>query len=399
MDLADPDAFDILGDHLNNTAERSFYFALPPEIFAATCANLQRSNIINDSSRVVLEKPLGLDKASAIAINDAVANVFPEANIYRIDHYLGKETVQNLLALRFSNLMFEPLWNNMGVDHVQITVSETVGAQGRWKFYDRAGALRDMVQNHILQLLCLVAMEPPASYTADAVRDEKLKVLKALHPIGPANIRTHSVRGHYSSGVCDTEQVPGYLNEDDSEGHSATETYVALKVGINNWRWSGVPFYLRTGKRLRQQYSEIVIYFRKLSHSICPSAPHGPEANKLIIRLQPEEHIQLMMNNKVPGMGNMQLCSVPLNLSLAEAFQHRRSMEAYERLLIDTLKGNPTLFMRRDEVETAWDWIDPIINTWNDSGIAPLEYPAGSWGPTAGIELIARDGRSWHESH
>ncbi|MGP1665225.1 MAG: glucose-6-phosphate dehydrogenase, partial [Rhodanobacter sp.] len=323
------------------------------------------------------------------------ARVFSEAQTYRIDHYLGKETVQNLLALRFGNVLFEPLWNSAHIDHVQITVAETLGLGRRAGYYDRAGALRDMVQNHLLQLLCMVAMEPPASLEPDAVRDEKLKVLHSLKPIDESNAGHTTVRGQYRAGIADGASVPGYL--DELEGHkSSTETFVALKAEIANWRWAGVPFYLRTGKRLPSRVSEIVVAFKSVPHSIFDASAGPLMQNCLVLRLQPDEGVKLWLTIKHPGPGGLRLRHVPLDMSFVEAFGVSQP-DAYERLLLDVVRGNPTLFMRRDEVEAAWNWADPILAAWAASGEAPRSYAAGSWGPSAAVALIERDGRTWHE--
>jgi glucose-6-phosphate 1-dehydrogenase len=328
-------------------------------------------------------------------VNDAVGRAFTEDRIYRIDHYLGKETVQNLMALRFANALFEPLWNAAHIDHVQITVAETLGVEGRAGYYDTAGALRDMVQNHMMQLLCLTAMEPPTSFTADALRAEKLKVLKSLVPITAATAAERTVRGQYHAGASSGGPVPGYLEELGNET-SHTETFVALHAEIANWRWANVPFFLRTGKRLPSRVSEIVIAFRPIPHSVF-DAGAGPIApNGLVIRLQPDESVDLWLMIKDPGPGGMRLQQRALNMSFAEAF-HVRNPDAYERLLMDVVRGNQTLFMSRDEVEAAWTWIDPILDAWTAAAEAPKSYTAGTWGPSAAIALIERAGRTWHE--
>jgi glucose-6-phosphate 1-dehydrogenase len=373
---------------------RVFYLATAPGLFGPICSQLAAAGLIQPRARVVLEKPIGRDLASAQAINDEVGAVFAEPAIFRIDHYLGKETVQNLMVLRFANSLCEPLWNSGAIDHVQITVAETIGVETRAAYYDQAGALRDMVQNHILQLLCLVAMEAPTRLDADAVRDEKLKVLHALRPIQGADVGVRTVRGQYRAGATHDGGMPGYL--DELGRPSATETFVALKAEIGNWRWAGVPFYLRTGKRLPSRGSEIVIQFRPIPHSIFAADAGALVPNRLIVRLQPDEGVQLLLMSKDPGPGGMRLRAAPLNLSFAETFKVRYP-DAYERLLMDVVRGNPTLFMRRDEVEAAWAWIEPILDVWEDRGEAPKPYAAGSWGPSAAIALIERDGRTWHE--
>lgn len=372
-----------------------FYLATSPEIFIPICERLREHGLNHDKVRVVVEKPIGRDLQSAAAINDAVGRCFAERQTFRIDHYLGKETVQNLVALRFGNALFEPLWNSAHIDHVQITVAETIGVEWRAGFYDGAGALRDMVQNHLLQLLCLVAMEPPASLAPDAIRDEKLKVLRALRPIDESNAALNSVRGQYRAGASNGGAVPGYLDE-ISRPQSRTETFVALKAELRNWRWAGVPFYLRTGKRLPERVSEIVIAFRAIPHSIFGEQAGPISANKLVLRLQPDEGVKLWLMNKYPGPGGLRLRRVALDMSFAEAFGVRNP-DAYERLLMDVVRGNPTLFMRRDEVEAAWAWVDPVLKAWEASNEAPKPYTAGTWGPSAAVALIERDGRTWHE--
>ncbi len=374
---------------------RAFYLAVGPSLFGDIASQLNKYNLIMPDSRLVMEKPIGRDLQSANELNDTVGRYFREGQIFRIDHYLGKETVQNLLALRFANVLYEPLWNSAHIDHIQITVAETVGLESRAGYYDRAGALRDMVQNHMLQLLCLVAMEPPASADADSLRDEKLKVLRALSPIGPINAEKMTVRGQYKAGASSGGAVKGYLQELE-DGKSDTETFVAIKVEIENWRWAGVPFYLRTGKRLAQRVSEIVIQFKPVPHSIFPEGAGHPVSNQLVLRLQPNEGVKQWIMIKDPGPGGMRLRNVPLDISFAEAF-NARSPDAYERLILDVVRGNQTLFMRRDEVEAAWRWIDPILNAWEDTGQKVKNYTAGTWGPSAAIALIERDGRTWHD--
>jgi glucose-6-phosphate 1-dehydrogenase len=373
-----------------------FYLAVSPDLYGPACEQLRAHGLNAPQARIVVEKPIGHDLESARHINATLASVFSEAQTYRIDHYLGKETVQNLVALRFGNALFEPLWNAAHIDHVQITVAEQLGLEGRHTYYERAGALRDMVQNHLLQLVCFVAMEPPQAFVADAVRDEKLKVLRALKPIENGDVGLHTVRGQYRAGASCGAAVPGYL-EEVGASRSSTDTFAAIRAEIANWRWSGVPFYLRTGKRLPQRVSEIVVSFRAVRHSVFGAAGGPLAPNKLIIRLQPDEAVQLGLMIKEPGPGGLRLRSTSLDMSFAETFGHRRHPDAYERLIMDVVRGNATLFMRRDEVEAAWAWVDPILAAWADSGDAPRSYVAGSWGPSAAVALVERDGRTWHE--
>ncbi|TDO98216.1 glucose-6-phosphate dehydrogenase [Marinomonas balearica] len=376
-----------------------FYLATSPDLFGSICSSLAKCDLNQDRMRVVLEKPLGRDLASSRAINNEVLQNFDENQIFRIDHYLGKETVQNLLAIRFGNTLFEPLWSSAHIDNVQITVSETVGVEGRWGYYNKAGALRDMVQNHLVQLLCLVAMEPPSRMDSTSVRDEKIKVLKALRPIEGANAYTKTVRGQYAKGMIDGKEAKGFFDEEDSNPESRTETFVALRADVDNWRWAGVPFYLRTGKRLGQRYSEIVIQFKALPHSIFNDESNRElQRNQLVIRLQPEEKISLTVMNKVPGASEgMNLQPVDLNLSLTEAFNDKRSPEAYERLLLDVMRNDATLFMHYGEVEAAWKWVDGIMSAWSQTSERPKEYASGSWGPAASMALPIKDGRNWHD--
>ena len=374
---------------------RVFYLAVGPDLFGPICERLGYHGLVTPETRVVIEKPLGKSGESAMALNDAIGKVFAEPQVYRIDHYLGKETVQNLMALRFANSLFEPLWNSAHIDHVQITVAETLGVEGRAGYYDTAGALRDMVQNHILQLVCLVAMEPPSSIAANAVRDEKLKVLKALKPITGDTVAQMTVRGQYKAGATDGAAVPGYL-EELGQPSSKTETFVAIKAEIANWRWNGVPFYLRTGKRLQRRESEIIVTFKPIPYSVFDGGAGPIAANRLVMRLQPDEGVKLWLMIKDPGPGGMRLQHVPLDMSFADTFGVRHP-DAYERLLTDVVRGSQTLFMRRDEVEAAWAFIDPILEAWKASPELPKTYTAGTWGPSAAVALIERDGRTWYE--
>ncbi len=374
---------------------RAFYLSVSPDFFGPICSALGEHNLVTDRSRVTIEKPIGKNGKSAHEVNETIGSVFKEHQIFRIDHYLGKETVQNLMALRFANVLFEPLWNAAHIDHVQITVAETLGVESRAGYYDTAGALRDMVQNHLLQLLCLVAMEPPESMAPDSVRDEKLKVLKALRPMSAEMVERNTVRGQYRAGASSGGAVKGYLDE-LGRNDSTTETFVAAKVDIENWRWANVPFYLRTGKRLASRLSEITIQFKDLPHSIFLPDAGRIAANKLVIRLQPDEGVKMQVMIKDPGPGSMRLREVPLDMTFAEAFNVRHP-DAYERLIMDMIRGNQTLFMRRDEVEAAWFWIDPILEHWSHLKEAPKPYTSGTWGPSASIALIERDGRTWHD--
>jgi len=376
----------------------AIFLSTAPSLFEPTIKGLQSAGLTGETVRMCLEKPLGTDLATSCKINDAVAGAFPESRIFRIDHYLGKETVQNLLALRFANLMFEPLWNAAHIDHVQITVAETVGLEGRVAFYDDAGAIRDMVQNHMLQLLALVAMEPPAHFDATAVRDEKVKVLRALRKVAGGE----TVTGQYRAGAIIGQAVPGY--DDELGKHSDTETFVAIKAHVDNWRWKGVPFYLRTGKRLPKRVTEIVIQFRSVPHSIFagPKSKGGGatmQPNRLVIGIQPEENITLSLMAKVPGLDRegIRLRQVPLNIAMPDAFSGAVRRIAYERLLLDLVEGDQTLFVRRDEVEAQWDWVDAIRAGWAADGLTPKTYTAGSWGPSAAIALAERAGVTWHE--
>lgn len=374
---------------------RVFYLSVAPSLFTQITDGVHKAGLITPNSRVALEKPLGRDKASAEEINNSLSDVFEENQIYRIDHYLGKETVQNLLALRFGNSLFEPLWRSEHINDVQITIAESLGVEGRGAFYDQTGALRDMVQNHLLQLLVILAMEPPVSIDPDAVRDEKIKVLRALKPLTGIDAIENSVRGQYKAGAYKDGPVPGYLDNDDIPEDSDTETFVALRAEIGSWRWEGVPFFLRTGKRMESKTTEIVINFKKVPHSIFATADGFSAPNQLIIRLQPEESIRMRIYVKAWG-DDIQLQPVYLNLDFNDVFQ-KRNMIAYERLLLDVIRGNATLFMRRDEVAAAWAWIDPIREAWEQYQYRPKGYTAGTWGPSAANALISRDGLRWNE--
>ena len=397
IDAVDASSYAPLIDALRTepALTRIFYLATPPHLFARICHALDECKLATPHSRVVLEKPLGRDLNSARQINAEVGRVFSESQIFRIDHYLGKEAVQNLLALRFGNVLLEPLWRREWISDVQITIAEEIGVGNRMGYYDSAGALRDMLQNHLLQLLCIVAMEPPVSISPDAVRDEKLKVLRSLKRFTPDTLTHNVVRGQYRAGYVHGNAVPGYRNEPDADAGSRTETFVAVKAEINSWRWTGVPFYLRTGKRMADQLAEIVVRFKSLPHSIFAQPSGSFQANSLVIRLQPDEGLHLNLMSKIPGDG-MRLKPVDLELDFRESFKMPR-MDAYERLLLDVLRGQLTLFMRSDELEAAWEWVEPILNFWEQDGGAPAPYAAGSWGPAAANALIGRDGLQWRE--
>ena len=398
LDARDPQGYQELVGKLHGCGGvHVYYMATAPVLFEPICANLAASGMDLSRARVVLEKPLGTDLASSRKINDAVARVFAENQIYRIDHYLGKESVQNLLALRFANSLFEPLWRREAIAHVQLTIAEELGVERRGGFYDATGALRDMVQNHLLQLLCMVAMEPPTSMHDDAVRDEKLRVLRALKPLTPQELERNVVRGQYTAGAVRGKPVSGYLDEQDIPHGSHTETFVALHAEINNWRWAGVPFFLRTGKRLAQRMAEIVITFKPVPYPILPipAGLAGEVSNRLVIRLQPEESIKLHCLAKQPGDG-MRLQPVVLDLAFDKAFGQRRE-DAYERLLVDAIRGNLALFVRRDEQEAAWRYVEPILDMWRESPLPPKSYPAGTWGPPSSSALLTRAGCAWHE--
>ncbi len=372
---------------------RLFYLAVMPSIYAACCENLSASNLISPASRIVVEKPLGYDFDSAEEINQVMAKYFNEEQIYRIDHYLGKETVQNLLALRFGNFLFETIWDSKSIEHIQISICEQVGLEGRAGFYDGAGAMRDMVQNHLLQLLCLVAMESPNKLDAEDVRFEKIKILKALQPLTGKNIAKNIVRGQYVSGQVKGNKVTGYLDELGNY-QSNTETFVAIKAHIESWRWAGVPFYLRTGKRLKERSAEIVIQFKDVTHNVYGVENQQLKPNKLLIQLQPKEKIQLVLMAKDIGNSASGLKPITLNLDFKKEPGQPFSSD-YQRLLLDAISGNSTLFIHRDEVKAAWKWVDPIIESWNQNKVSPELYSAGSWGPAKANELFEEDGQCW----
>ena len=377
------------------------FLAVSPSLYGRIVTALKEAGMAGPNDRVVLEKPVGRDLKSFLEIDDAVAHAFRENQVFRIDHYLGKETVQNLIALRFGNTVFEPLWNNLSIDHVQITIGETVGVGDRWPYYDEYGALRDMLQNHMLQLLCLVAMEPPSDLDPDSVRNEKVKVLRSLRPITHEEAERVTVRGQYVAGTSEGKPAKGYDEERGQD--SDTETFVAIRADIDNWRWAGVPFFMRTGKRLPEKRTEIVIQFKPLPHSIFDRDDRGEvQANRMVIELQPEEDISLTVMNKKPGLDQrMQLQPIKMSLSWGvggKGDKPPRRRIAYERLLLDALHGDSTLFVRRDEAEQAWKWVDEVSEAWADGDIKPQEYVAGTWGPADADMLMARTGREWNSS-
>ncbi|TBV94250.1 glucose-6-phosphate 1-dehydrogenase [Azotobacter chroococcum] len=394
MDASQSAGYGRLARHLGDSCQhgRIYYLATAPSLFEDIAAHLANAGLAGNDTRIVLEKPIGHSLESALAINQAIGRVFQESQVFRIDHYLGKETVQNLMALRFANALFEPVWRAGHIEHVQISVCETLGVENRGNYYDQAGAMRDMLQNHLLQLLCLVAMEAPVRFDAEAVRNEKVKILEALKPIVGFDVKDRTVRGQYAAGKIGGQEVPAYYFEKNVDNDSDTETFVAVHAEIDNWRWAGVPFYLRTGKRLAKKSSEIVIQFKPVPHRLFQDG----QANRLLIRLQPEESISLQLMAKSPGKG-MSLAPVELDLNLAHAFRQKRRWDAYERLLLDVVEGDSTLFMRRDEVEAAWRWVDPIIGGWHAYYQRPRPYPAGSWGPEQAHSLLEQQGRHWHD--
>jgi glucose-6-phosphate 1-dehydrogenase len=402
LDVTHPEELKGLGELMAQAGIKRplYYLSVSPSLYTHICQGLLAAGLTHDGARVVMEKPIGKDLASSKVINDQVQAAFSEERIFRIDHYLGKETVQNLIALRFANTLFEPLWNNLTIDHVQITIAETQGVGDRWPYYDEYGAMGDMVQNHMMQLLCLVAMEPPSDLAPDSVRNEKVKVLRSLRPIGRAEVAQNVVRGQYAKGVVGGEQVRGYLEE--KGGDSDTETFVAIQAHIDNWRWAGVPFFLRTGKRLPNRDTEIFIRFKPVPHSIFQGDSKADmQPNQLLIRLQPEEDIVLSLMNQAPGLslGGMRLESLPLSLSLKNIHKvPTRRRIAYERLILDALAGDSTLFVRRDEVEKAWEWVDGVNDAWRKAGQPPRPYAAGSWGPAGAFALIEREGRAWYDA-
>jgi glucose-6-phosphate 1-dehydrogenase len=398
LDASKIKGFQTLAEKVGDTSGGlAIFLSTAPSLFEPTIKGLESAGLSGSNVRIGLEKPLGYDLASSREINDAVAAVFPEERTFRIDHYLGKETVQNILALRFGNSFFEPVWNARGIDNIQITIAETVGLEERAGYYEGTGALRDMVQNHMLQLLALIAMEPPARFDGTAIRDEKAKVFRSLRKITPADAPHHTVTGQYSAGAINGAIVKGYVEELGKP--STTETFVAIKAHVDNWRWQGVPFYIRTGKRMATRRSEIAIQFKPVPHSMFASRGGLLQPNVLVIRLQPEEYIQLLVMAKEPGLDRdgIRLREVPLNLSLDNAFAGKPRRIAYERLLLDLIEGDQTLFVRRDEVEAQWEWIDAIREGWEANDVKPKSYGSGTWGPSAAIALTERDGVTWQD--
>ncbi len=395
-DLSDDKTFAALADKVGDVSGGlAIFLSTAPSLFEPAVKGLEKVGLAGATVRIGLEKPLGYDLASSKEINDTVASAFSEDRIFRIDHYLGKETVQNILALRFGNTFFEPIWNASGIDNIQITIAETVGLEDRAGYYESAGALRDMVANHMLQLLALIAMEPPANYDPTEIRDEKSKIFRALRQLAPEEVPTATVTGQYVEGAVKGEVVKGY---DEELGYDSTvETFVAIKAHVDNWRWQGVPFYLRTGKRLPVRRSEIAIQFKPVPHSMFSGRGGLLQPNTLVIRLQPEEYIELLVMSKEPGLDRdgVKLREVPLKLSLDVEYAGTRRRIAYERLLLDLIEGDQTLFVRRDEVEAQWTWIDAIRAGWSANGTTPKRYPAGTWGPSAAIALTERDGVTW----
>ena len=397
LDISDRAGFERLAKKVGKGEGLAVFLSTSPKLFQTVIAGLDSAGLTGDHVRIALEKPLGSDLSSSRDINDCVAAAFPEERIFRFDHYLGKETVQNLLALRFANAIFEPLWSSAHVEHVQITVAETVGLEGRGDYYDGAGALRDMVQNHMLQLLALVAMEPPAEFDATEVRDEKVKVLRALRPMSPKTVREELVLGQFADGQVQGEHAEGYA--DELGRPSGTETFASIIAHVDNWRWGGVPFYLRTGKRLPVRKTEILVQFKPVPYSIFAARGATTRANRLIISIQPEENIRLAIMAKTPGLDRqgIRLREVTLDVGRSDAFADHRRRIAYERLLIDLIEGRQTLFVRRDEVEAQWRWIDGIRQAMEQAGMNAEAYPAGTRGPPSAERLIERHGVHWND--
>jgi glucose-6-phosphate 1-dehydrogenase len=396
LDFSDAASYGVLRDALPAEKAALFYLATPPGLFGPICDSLGRAGCLGGDRRVLLEKPIGHDLESCRAVNDTVARFFPEDATYRVDHYLGKETVQNLLVLRFANRFINTQWDQGCVDHVQITVAEPIGIEGRWSYYDGVGQLRDMVQNHLMQLLCLVAMEPPNTMTAAGIRDEKVKIMRALRRIDASSVRAHAVRGQYTAGWLRGESVPGYLEEEGGASASSTETFVAVKAFIDNWRWANVPFYLRTGKRMPAKVTEIVISYKALPHNIFGPSGLSEAPNRLVIRLQPNEGIEMQMVSKLHSLKERMGLEVrDLNLDFLKSSDVNRIPDAYERLFLDAINGDQSLFVGREEIEESWRWCDALIEAWREDDTPLRPYQAGTWGPTKGELLIEKDGRSW----
>jgi glucose-6-phosphate 1-dehydrogenase len=397
MDFADESGEDKLAETLNSLDEqrgtrgnRVYYLAVPPAAMPTIVEELGKRRKTEGWVRLIIEKPFGHDLASAKELTQLISTHFTEEEVFRIDHYLGKETVQNMLALRFANGIFEPIWNRQFIDHVQITVAETLGIEGRAGYYDQAGAIRDIFQNHMLQLVALTAMEPPIDFTADSVRNEKVKVLKAMHTPGPK----HIVRGQYGRGYVEGKEAPGYREEEDVAPDSLTETYVAAKLFVDNWRWADTPFYVRTGKRLARRETTIAIQFQRAPHPpFEDAATEELRSNLLLVHVQPDEGVSLAIGAKVPGQG-MRIRTVHMDFMYGGTFRTDLP-EAYERLILDAMLGDQTLFTRSDEVEEQWALVDAIVATWARDRPAFPNYPAGSWGPVPADELMRRDGRDW----
>ncbi|HKW83977.1 MAG TPA: glucose-6-phosphate dehydrogenase [Burkholderiaceae bacterium] len=395
LDLSQPDHYQRLKDWLEerNADTVVLYLATSPYLFPQICEQLGVAGLNGPRVRVVLEKPLGHDLASAQEINRVVRSVFKEEQAFRIDHYLGKPSVQNLMALRFGNVLFEPLWRRESIANIQITLAEDIGVGTRGDFYDKTGALRDMIQNHALQLLTMIAMEPPSSNDADAIRDEKLKVLRSLKPFTEESVARDVVRGQYRAGTADGKPVVGYREEVKVPADSQRETFVALRTEVQNWRWAGVPFYLRTGKRLAARDAQIVVNFRQTPHNIFAGI-NAP--NKLVIKLQPEDGLELHLLAAKGAGQHEPLTPVSLDLDFDKAFAENR-VGAYERLLLEVIAGRLNLFVRSDEQEQAWRWVEPVLNVWRTESTGPRIYAAGTWGPAAASALVARDGYAWSE--
>lgn len=399
LDVNDTPGFARLGAMLDEKQRITInYFAMPPGTFAAICQGLAAANLNTAAARVVMEKPLGTSLETSCEINDQVGRYFSEKQVYRIDHYLGKETVLNLLGLRFANALFVNNWDNRTIDHVEITVAEEVGIEGRWGYFDQIGQMKDMIQSHLLQILCMIAMSPPSDLQADSIRDEKVKVLRSLRRIDSSNVREKTVRGQYTAGFAQGKKVPGYLEEKGANPVSHTETFIAIRVDIDNWRWAGVPFYLRTGKRLPTKCSEVVVYFKRPGLNLFRESWQELPQNKLTIRLQPDEGVDIQILNKVPGLDHKhRLQTTKLDLSYSQTFNQTHLADAYERLLLETMRGMQALFVRRDEVEEAWKWVDSITSAWEADNDPPKPYQSGTWGPVASVAMITRDGYSWSE--